>query len=83
MYIVTGGAGFIGSAMIWKLNTLGIDDILVVDNLSTSEKWKNLVNRRYREYMHRDAFMEILSDNGFEEPIEAVIHMGACSSTTE
>jgi ADP-L-glycero-D-manno-heptose 6-epimerase len=87
MYIVTGGAGFIGSAMIWKLNSLGIDDILVVDNLSTSEKWKNLVNRRYHDYMHRDSFMELISDNGFESyfdgPVEAVIHMGACSATTE
>ena len=50
MYIVTGGAGFIGSAMIWRLNEAGIDDILVVDNLASSEKWRNLVNRRYRDY---------------------------------
>ena len=49
MYIVTGGAGFIGSAMIWRLNEAGIDDILVVDNLASSEKWRNLVNRRYRD----------------------------------
>lgn len=42
MYIVTGGAGFIGSAMIWKLNEENIDDILVVDNLASSEKWRNL-----------------------------------------
>lgn len=53
MYIVTGGAGFIGSAMIWRLNEAGIDDILVVDNLASSEKWRNLVNRRYRDYVHR------------------------------
>ena len=52
MYIVTGGAGFIGSAMIWRLNEAGIDDILVVDNLASSEKWRNLVNRRYRDYAH-------------------------------
>lgn len=83
MYIVTGGAGFIGSAMVWKLNTMGIDDILVVDNLSTSEKWKNLVNRRYIEYMHRDAFLERINNGRFTSDVEAVIHMGACSSTTE
>ena len=53
MYIVTGGAGFIGSAMIWRLNEAGIDDILVVDNLASSEKWRNLVNRRYRDYVRR------------------------------
>ena len=83
MYIVTGGAGFIGSAMIWKLNSMGVDDILVVDNLGTSEKWKNLVNRRYRDYVHRDLFFEMMRRNAIEDKIEAVIHMGACSSTTE
>ena len=83
MYIVTGGAGFIGSAMIWKLNTMGIDNIMVVDNLGTSEKWKNLVNRRYVEYMHRDAFIDLVSANNFGCSVKAIIHMGACSSTTE
>ena len=67
MYIVTGGAGFIGSAMIWKLNTLGIDNILVVDNLASSEKWKNLVNRSYADYMHRDAFIDLVSNNALED----------------
>ena len=60
MYIVTGGAGFIGSAMIWKLNRMGIDDILVVDNLASSEKWHNLVNRKFTDYLHRDEFWKIL-----------------------
>ncbi len=41
-YIVTGGAGFIGSAVVWGLNRRGIDDVLVVDHLGPSEKWKNL-----------------------------------------
>lgn len=83
MYIITGGAGFIGSAMLWKLNSMGIDNILVVDNLGTSEKWKNLVNRRYAEYMHRDAFIGLVRSGGFSADVKAVIHMGACSSTTE
>ena len=83
MYIVTGGAGFIGSAMIWRLNNIGIENILVVDNLGTSEKWKNLVNRRYSDYLHRDGFMEMVRGNALGNKIEAVIHMGACSSTTE
>ncbi len=83
MYIVTGGAGFIGSACIWKLNAMGIDDILVVDNLDHSEKWKNLVNRSYADYVHKNAFMELLHANRLPEQVEAVIHMGACSSTTE
>lgn len=87
MYVITGGAGFIGSAMLWKLNSMGIEDILVVDNLSTSEKWKNLVNRRYAEYMHRDAFIDLVGRDALEKTIgdsvNAIIHMGACSSTTE
>jgi len=82
MYIVTGGAGFIGSAILWKLNKEGIDDILVVDDLGSSDKWKNLVNRRYIDYIHKSAFLSLLTGNKFDR-IDAVIHMGACSSTTE
>ena len=63
MYIVTGGAGFIGSAMVWRLNRAGITDILVVDNLGTSDKWKNLVNRRYARFVHRSDFLEMLRAN--------------------
>ncbi|MDY6825331.1 MAG: ADP-glyceromanno-heptose 6-epimerase [Thermodesulfobacteriota bacterium] len=81
-YIVTGGAGFIGSAVVWQLNNAGIEDILVVDNLGTSDKWKNLVNRRYADYIHKDAFLEPFLNGRFGD-VAAVIHMGACSSTTE
>ncbi len=83
MYIVTGGAGFIGSAVVWRLNQAGIDDILVVDNLASTEKWKNLVNRRYRDYIHRDDFLRMIRENRAPADVNAVIHMGACSSTTE
>jgi len=82
MHIVTGGAGFIGSAILWKLNAEGIDDILVVDNLGSSDKWKNLVNRRYTDYIHKSAFLSMLK-SGKIGHIDAIIHMGACSSTTE
>ena len=83
MYIVTGGAGFIGSAMVWKLNQMGIDDILIVDNLASTEKWKNLVNRRFTEYLHRDAFQKMMEEDRLPDQIEGIIHLGACSSTTE
>jgi len=83
MYIVTGGAGFIGSAVIWELNRRGIDDILVVDNLACTEKWKNLVPLRYRDYQHRDAFIRQVRAGSWPMNVEAVIHMGACSATTE
>ena len=71
MYIVTGGAGFIGSAMIWRLNEAGIDDILVVDNLASSEKWRNLVNRRYRDYVHRDEFRRMVLEGRAPQKVEA------------
>ncbi|MFH1913114.1 MAG: ADP-glyceromanno-heptose 6-epimerase [Pseudomonadota bacterium] len=83
MYIVTGGAGFIGSAMVWKLNQLGIDDILVVDNLSTSDKWSNLVGLRYEDYLHRDQFLKFVLEGDDPFDTRAIIHMGACSATTE
>ena len=83
MIIVTGGAGFIGSAIIWELNRQGVDDILVVDNLAKSEKWKNLVNLRITDYIHRDAFIENIRKGQWPEGACAIIHMGACSSTSE
>lgn len=82
MYIVTGGAGFIGSALIWKLNQEGVDDILVVDSLGAGEKWRNLVNRRYADYLHKTTFLQMLQRGAFEN-VDAILHMGACSSTTE
>ena len=83
MIIVTGGAGLIGSNFIWELNRQGMDDILVVDNLASTEKWKNLSHLRYSNYMHRDRFLEQLRSGQKLDGVEAVIHMGACSSTTE
>ena len=83
MIIVTGGAGFIGSAFIWKLNKEGIDDILVVDELGESDKWKNLVNRRYVEYIHKEVFLRMIRNEQMPFTPRAIIHMGACSSTTE
>ncbi len=83
MIVVTGGAGFIGSAFVWKLNSEGIDDIIVVDELDTSEKWKNLVNRRYADYLHKDDFLKMVLAEKLPFNVRALIHMGACSSTTE
>jgi len=79
--IVTGGAGFIGSCMVRMLNDMGIDDILIVDHIASTEKWRNLVGKRYRAYIPRDEFLEKLS--GLQERVSQVIHMGACSATTE
>lgn len=87
MYIVTGGAGFIGSVVVSKLNEAGITDILIVDNLGTSTKWKNLIGKQYSDYMHRDAFIAHVRAGNIPnisiESITGIIHMGACSATTE
>lgn len=78
--VVTGGAGFIGSCVVAKLNQLGREDIYIVDNVNTSEKWMNLRNKKYIRYYHKDEFLEELD---YLEGIEAIVHLGACSATTE
>ena len=79
--IVTGGAGFIGSCLVRTLNDMGIEDIIIVDHISTSDKWKNMVNKKYTTYIPRDKFLQQLDT--FDGKVTHVIHMGACSATTE
>jgi ADP-L-glycero-D-manno-heptose 6-epimerase len=82
MIVVTGGAGFIGSAIVWHLNQLGNDNILIIDELGVNEKWKNLTSLKFVDYMNKWEFLDkIESETDFN--IEAIIHMGANSSTTE
>ncbi len=83
MIIVTGGAGFIGSAIVWKLNEMGIEDIIIVDHLGESEKWKNLVGLKYLDIFHKDEFLEIINENSLGYEIDTIFHLGACSATTE
>lgn len=83
MIVITGGAGFIGSAMIWELNRRGRTDIIVVDNLAATEKWRNLVGLAFDRYIHKDEFLARLCSLTRPGEIEAVIHMGACSATTQ
>ena len=83
MIVVTGGAGFIGSGIIWRLNELGSDNIIVVDRLGESEKWRNLVGLKYADFYHKDSFIELIEDDSVPFRIDSVIHLGACSSTTE
>ena len=83
MIIVTGGAGFIGSAVIAALNKRQITDILVVDQLGSDYKWKNLRNLSFADYVEKDDFLEMVVEDKVPGHIEAVFHLGACSSTTE
>jgi len=84
MYIVTGASGLIGSALVWALNQRGKDAILAVDHLGTSEKWKNLRALKFNDYLEKDTFRKLLQENKLKgSQIEAILHMGACSSTTE
>jgi ADP-L-glycero-D-manno-heptose 6-epimerase len=83
MIIITGGAGFIGSALAAELNARGVDEILIVDLLGTHERWKNLRKLRYFDYMEADDFAEALDSDQVEWDVEAILHMGACSDTTE
>jgi ADP-L-glycero-D-manno-heptose 6-epimerase len=83
MIVVTGGAGFIGSAIVWRLNKLGETKIIVVDKLGTDEKWKNLVPLKFDDFVHKDDFMSMIIDREVPFEIDSIIHMGANSSTTE
>jgi len=83
MIAVTGGAGFIGSTIVWKLNEMGREDILIVDRLGTDEKWKNLNGLKYADFFHKDTFFDLIVEDAAPYQIDAIIHLGACSSTTE
>lgn len=83
MIVVTGGAGFIGSAIVWKLNQMGEENILIVDSLRTGDKWKNLVGLKYNDILHKEDFLQRIMDDNLPFVVDSVIHMGACSATTE
>lgn len=85
MILLTGGAGFIGSCLLHQLNLLDRTDVIVVDRLETTDKWKNLAGLKYDRYIHADElfttrYQEVVD---LADKISVIYHMGACSSTTE
>ena len=84
MYIVTGGAGFIGSNIVHELNAHGISEILIVDNMANVQKFQNLHGARYVDYMDKREFRRALVENALGlASVEAILHQGACSNTLE
>lgn len=82
MYIVTGGAGFIGSNLVRHLGNRTGEDIVVVDDLSNGHKFANIADLAVADYLDKDEFLEQL-DRRFKTDVTAVLHQGACSVTTE
>jgi ADP-L-glycero-D-manno-heptose 6-epimerase len=82
MTIITGANGFIGSAMVWQLNQAGITDIVAVDSVSLSNR--NLLQKRtYSKFYESNELWSFLTTDEARKSVTWVIHMGACSSTTE
>ncbi len=83
MYIVTGGAGFIGSHLVKGLNDRGITDILVVDDLTNGLKFKNLSDCQVADYLDKDELVHLLEKDSFSVHPEVIFHQGACTNTME
>jgi ADP-L-glycero-D-manno-heptose 6-epimerase len=80
--LVTGGAGFIGSALVWALNRRGCENIVVCDRLVADEKKRNLTPLRFVDYVDADVLQSRLQSGALGK-FDLILHMGACSSTTE
>ena len=81
LIVVTGAAGFIGSAVTRHLNDLGFDRLLLVDDIESTEKWKNLLGKRFYDFISKYTLFDWLAERG--EEVDAIIHLGACSDTLE
>ena len=83
MIIVTGGAGMIGSNIILGLNKIGIEEIVIVDDLSDGRKFFNIANLKFQDYIDKDEFLNLIQNDYNFGNVKTIFHQGACSSTTE
>lgn len=83
MKIITGGAGFIGSAICWKLNKQGISDIILVDENTNGSKEQNISGLKFSDYIDKNIFLTKINKSAINYKVDTIYHMGACSSTTE
>jgi len=83
MILITGATGFIGSAAASALNRKGRNDLLLCDTFGSQDKWKNILGLRYSRFIHRDELFGFLSEAPHARDITGIIHLGACSDTTE
>ena len=79
---VTGAGGFIGRNVVAELNARGYDNLLLVDSMGCDEKWRSLLGLQYEDFLHPDEFLASVEKGKIAE-LDAMIHLGACSSTTE
>jgi ADP-L-glycero-D-manno-heptose 6-epimerase len=80
--VITGAAGFIGRNVVAALNARNQDNLLLVDSLGETEKWRNLVGLRYEDILSPKDFLAKMNEQ-MAAQVDSVIHVGACSSTTE
>ena len=82
--LVTGAAGFIGSALIHALNLSGQSNIIAADILGQDEKFKNLIPLQYADYIEADALLRLAEQQpDYFDQFDTIFHLGACSATTE
>ena len=83
MIVITGGAGFIGSALVWYLNEQGLNNLIIADRLGSGPKWQNLNKRFFQTILHKDELLPWLERGAEGTQVSAIFHLGASSSTTE
>src|SRR4051812_37533896 len=81
MWVITGATGFIGSALVWELNERGLNDLILVDHVKPEERGQLLQKRKFKSFHTADEFLKLMETGPLK--VEGVLHMGACSNTTE